>query len=334
MKKAHKSTALAPLILTLALCMALGLGPITPPLYAELVDRIVAIVNDDIILLSELEKAMAPVKEALIRQGYKPGSHSRILTEQRANILDQMIYEKLTDQRIQRYGIEIGEQEVTAAIQRIKEANRFSDERFRQALAMDGMTYDDYRRKIKEQLLRTKLVNFEVRSKIVITDEDVKSYYAEHAARYQGKSKYHLRHILIKVDSEAGELERTRGYQQAQAVYKKLQKGEPFTKVASIHSDAPTAKEGGDLGVFEVSYLTEQARKALSGVKKGQFSSVVETEQGYQIYFVEDTISSGGTTLEEARTEIQDKLYAEQVDQKYRDWIKELRQRAHIQIME
>jgi peptidyl-prolyl cis-trans isomerase SurA len=321
--------------MAIALGTVFGMGGLAiPSASAELVDRIVAVVNDDIVLLSELEQAMVPVKLALKAQGISPSQASAALAEKRANMLDEMIYERLTDQQVKRYGIEIDAQEVDATIERIKKVNRLSDERLRQALAMDGMTYDLYRKQVKEQLLRTKLLNYEVRSKIVITDEDVKAYYDNHKGRYQGNAKYHLRHILMKVSPEAGELERTRVYQQTQAVYQRLQQGEPFAKVASVYSDAPTAKNGGDLGVFEVNQLTDQARLALANVEVGQFSQIVETEQGYQIYYVEETISDAGTSLEEAKSEIQEKLYAEQVDQKYKSWIEQLRQRAHIEIME
>lgn len=320
------------MVLTLGLVLAIGQA--SPPALADLVERIVAVVNDDIILMSELDEAMQPIKQILQQQGYSLSEQSRMMAEQRPKVLEQMIYEKLADQQVERYGIKIDDQELDANIERIKKANRLSEESFRRTLAMDGMTYDAYRKQVKEQLLRTKLVNFEVRSKIVITYEDVKAYYDEHKYRYQGKTKYHLRHILIKVGPEAGELERTQGHQRAQDVYERLQKGEPFAKLAGLFSDAPTAKSGGDLGVFEVSLLTDQARRALAGIDAGQYSRIVETEQGYQIYFIEETISSGGTSLEEAKTEIQDKLYAEQVDQRYRTWIEELRQRAHVKIME
>ena len=334
MGKRDGTHILLTMILTVAVSAAFGLGTRSPSAFAELVDRIVAIINDDIILLSELDQAMAPIKQSLAKQGYPSNELSQLMAEQRTKMLEQMIYGKLTDQRIKRYGIKIDDQEVDATIDRIQKANRLSEERFRQALAMDGMTYDTYRRKVKEQLQRSKLVNYEVRSKIVITEKDVKTYYEGNWDRYQGNTKYHLRHILVKVAPDAGELERTKGYQRAQAVYKQLQKGKPFAKMAAIHSDAPTAKEGGDLGIFEASYLTDQARQALAGLDKGHFSSVVKTEQGYQIYFIEDTMSAGGTSLDEVRSEIEDKLYAEQVDRKYRTWIEELRQRAHIQILE
>ncbi len=321
-------------IRALALWMIMGVGLMASPAWSELVDRIVAVVNDDIILLSELNKAMLPVAQIIAKQGYTKSRQTSLLKEQRALRLEEMIYEKLTDQQIERYGIKIDEQELDATIERIKTANRLTEDRFRQTLAMDGMSYDEYRKQVKEKLLRRKLVNYEVQSKIVITDEDVKAYYDSQKARYQGKTKYHLRHILIKVNPNAGELERTQGYQQAQSIYKRLKKGEPFTKLASVYSDAPTSKNGGELGVFEVNLLTDKARQALARIDKGQFSEIIETDQGYQIYFVEEIISAGSTSLAEAKTEIQEKLYAEQVDQKYRAWIQELRQKAHIQIME
>ncbi len=321
-------------IRALALWMIMGMGLMAPPAWSELVDRIAVVVNDDIILLSELNKAMLPIAQVIAKQGYTEAQQTRLLKEQRALKLEEMIYEKLTDQQIERYGIKIDEQELDATIERIKAANRLTEERFRQTLAMDGMSYDEYRKQVKEKLLRRKLVNYEVQSKIVITDEDVKAYYDSQKARYQGKTKYHLRHILIKANSNAGELERTQGYQQAQNIYQRLKKGEPFTKLASVYSDAPTSKNEGELGVFEVNLLTDKARQALARIDKGQFTEIIETDQGYQIYFIEDIISAGGTSLAEAKTEIQDKLYAEQVDQKYRAWIQELRQKAHIQIME
>lgn len=322
------------IIWAVAFSTLMGLGASSQSVFAELVDRIVAIVNDDIVLLSELDQAMVPIDNQITAQGFAAHERSQLLAEQRANMLEQMIYEKLTDQRIQRYGIEIDDEEVSATIARIRETNRLSEERFRQALAMDGLTYDAYKQKVKEQLRRTKLVNYEVRSKIVITEKDIEAYYVDNMARYGGNTKYHLRHILIKVAPDAGELERSKGLQRAQAVLKQLQQGEPFAKMAGIHSDAPTSKEGGDLGIFEVSYLTDKARLALAGLNKGQFSKVVQTEQGYQIYFVEDTISTTGTSLDDVRSEIEEKLYAEQIDQKYKAWIEALRQRAHIQIME
>ena len=301
---------------------------------AKLVDRIVAIVNNDIILLSDLEKAMNLIRAKLKQEGYSETQQRLFLADQRSNVLDQLINEKLTDQQIKRYKIEVEDAEIDATIQRIKEVNNFSDERLRQMIEMDGLTWEEYRKQIKEQLLRTKLVNLEVKSKIVITDEDVQTYYDEHRDKYAGQTKYHLRHILMKVDPDAAESENQKVFQSMQQIYEKLHQGESFAQMAQAYSEAATAQQGGDLGVFEARLLAPQIRQALEKLEKGQFTPVVETEQGYQLFYIENIIDAGGRSIEEAKAEIQDKLYADIVDQKFESWLKSLRQGAHIKTLD
>jgi peptidyl-prolyl cis-trans isomerase SurA len=306
------------------------------PLYgqAEVVDSIVAIINEDIILRSELNQRMAPMVEVLKQKNYTSEQKESILEKQRKRMLEQMIYTKLADQQARRYNIEISEQEVTATIEQIKTVNKMTDESMRRMLELDGMTYEDYRAKVREKLLRTRLVNLEVKSKIVITDEDVKAYYDAHIQRYMGKTKFRLRHILLKVPEMASEEEQAEVLQRANELHKRLKAGEAFAELAKTFSDAASAGQGGVLGMFELNLLTRPIQAAIQDLRAGQFSKVVETEQGYQIFLVDEIVNSGGTTLDEARPEIQEKLYAEDVDVKYRNWLKALRESAHVKILE
>lgn len=304
------------------------------PCPAELVDRIAVVVNDDIILLSDLQKALIPVVVTLKRQGYSQSEQIRILAEQRKRIREQLIYDKLTEQQVARYGIEVGDDELDATIERIREANQMSKENLLRALEMDGLTYDDYRRQIKEKLLQNKLVNLQVKSKIVITDADIEAYYDAHISQYASQNKYRLRHILIKVSPEAGQVEKMRIHQHVQNIYQRLKDGESFAKLAGLYSNAPTAADGGSLGVFEAKMLSENIRNAIEGLESGQYSNVLDTDQGYQIFYVDEIIIKGGKTLEEVKQQIQEKLYAEDVENKFNTWIEALRQRSHIQIIE
>jgi peptidyl-prolyl cis-trans isomerase SurA len=302
--------------------------------HAELVDRIVAIVNEDIILKSELEHRMTPLKELLKQKGYTQARAAKVIEKQSKAMLEQMIYTKLSDQQARKYHIKISEEEVTATIKRIMKINKMTPESLQRMLELDGMTMEDYRTQIKEQLLRTRLVNLEVKSKIVITDEDVKAYYDANINRYVGKAKYKLRHILLKVPQMGSEMEQADVLQRANTLHKRLQAGEDFSELAKNFSEASSAAKGGELGIFEVNVLTKKIQTAIHGLSAGQFTPVVETEQGYQIFYVEDVISAGGTTLAEAKQEIQEKLYAEDVDRKYKTWLKTMRERAHVQILE
>ncbi len=301
---------------------------------AEVVDRIVAMVNDDIILLSDLEQMLTVVSGTLDRQGYPASQKRQILNEQRKQVLEQLIYDTLTDQQIQRHGIKIDDDEVDATIAQIRKINKLSETDLHRALELDGISFEAYRKQIKEKVLRTRLVNREVKSKIVITDEDIRSYFDSHQSEYGGATKYELRHLLLKVSPSATSTEKESVYQRIKGLYERLQAGQAFEKVAGQYSEAPSAARNGLLGVFDANLLSDQIKQALQGVDPKQFSEIVDTDQGYQIFYVEGIMQSGGRSLDEVRAEIQQKLYADVVDQKFNEWIKDLRQRSHIQIME
>ncbi len=301
---------------------------------AELVDRIVVMVNDDIILKSDLDLVLAGVKKALERQGFSKAEQDRILSSQRTKALDQMIYDKLSDQQVQRHKLKVKDEAVDATIERIRSANKLTEEELRRALELDGMTYESYRKQIKEKMLRAQLVNREVKSKIVITEDDIKSYYDAHPELYAGSVKYDLRHILLRLPINANSSEKKQTFDQMEAIRERLKAGEPFEKMAELFSDAPTASQGGKLGIFGTHLLTEEIRSALKETQVKEYTQVVETDQGYQIFYVEDIVSTGGKTLEDATAEIRKKLFDDVVDRKFNTWIEDLRKRSHIQILD
>jgi peptidyl-prolyl cis-trans isomerase SurA len=303
-------------------------------LHAELVDRVVAVVNNDVILLSDLNQVVATIGVSLDQQGYSHSQKNQILKEQRGQILEQLIYDKLTDQQVKQYKIKIGDDEVDATIERIRNLNRLSADDLRRRLELEGVAWDEYRKQIKEKMLRARLVNRQVKSKIVITDEDIQSYYDVHKNEYGVHTKYELRHILIKYPPTADADEKKDALARIDQIHDALQKGESFEELARKYSEAPSAERNGSLGVFEISILSDPIKQALRGLEAKQFTKVVDTEQGYQIFFVESLVQSGGRSIEEVRSEIHEKLFADVVDRKFNEWIKELRQRSHIQILE
>ena len=303
-------------------------------LHAELVDRIVAVVNNDIILLSDLNQAMATIGATLNAQGYSQSQKDQILKEQRGKILEQLIYDKLTDQQVQQYNIKIGDHEVDATIERIRNLNRMTNDDLRRRLESEGVPYEEYRKQIKEKMLQARLVNREVKSKIVITDEDIQAYYNAHKDEYGVNTRYELRHILIKIPPPADADAKKDALGRINHIYDMLHKGESFEKLAREYSEAPSAERNGSLGVFDMTILSDQIKQALSGLEAKQFTKVVDTEQGYQIFYIESIMQTGGRGIDEVRSEIQEKLYADVVDRKFNEWIKDLRLRSHIQILE
>jgi peptidyl-prolyl cis-trans isomerase SurA len=301
---------------------------------AELIDRILVMVNDDIILKSDLDQMLLPFRAALEEQGYSKAEQDRILLNQRGKALEQLIHDKLTDQQVHRHNLNVKDTAVDATIARIRSANKLTDDELRRAIEMDGMTFDAYRKQIKEKMLRAQLVNREVKSKIVITDVDVKSYYDAHPEQFAGSVKYDLRHILLRVPGHAAPSEKARVREQMEAIGDRLLSGDSFAELAGRFSEASTASQGGKLGVFGSHLLTDEIRSALKGLQVHDYTQVVETDQGYQIFYIENMISTAGKSLEDATAEIRKKLFDDIVDRKFNTWIEDLRKRSHIQILD
>jgi len=302
------------------------------PVGAELVDRIIAVVNEEIILQSEMDKFVGEYRKAMNESG-AADIPLYLSPEQRSQLLEKMIDDKLLEQEAKRLGITIAEQEIDQAIERVQQINKVTREEMLRVFELRGMDINEYREQIREQFMQSRIVNREVKSRVVITEEQIRNYYQANIKQYTGQTKYHLRHILLQVSSPAQD-ERERVLRNMQQLQERLKKGESFADLAKVHSQAPTAREGGDLGLFETRLLADNIHKALTGLNSGEYTDVVETEQGYQVFYVEDIVNAGGRSYEEVKEEIHEKLFMESTEQKFTQWFKALRQRAHISILE
>ncbi len=300
---------------------------------SQLLDRIVAVVNEDIILLSELNKEMTVYSQRIRQQGFDSEKERRTLFEVRKEMLNRLVDEKLTDQEIRRHHIKIENKEIDNTIERIKEANAFTDEELRGYLAQEQIPMDQYREKIRKQIMRTRLVNTQIKSKIVITDAEIQTYYDNHPEMYGGKRHYHLKNILIRVPEYATDDKKKAAWEQIEALRSRIVDGEDFSDLAEIYSQGPTAGEGGDIGEFEESTLSPQILSALDGLVQGQTTSVLETDYGMQIFYVEAINRSEGIPLESVREELHEKMFAKVVDDKFISWLEDLRDRSHVKII-
>lgn len=298
----------------------------------EIVDRIVAVVNNEVITYLELQQEMRPYQEQIKSRGYDEDEEREMLFKLREEMIYRLIDDKLADQEIKKNRITVSDAEVDASIERLKAARMWSDEELRMALESDGMTLEELRQTMKSQALRNRLVGQEVSSKIVITQEEVRAYYDRQAAAYQGDLQYHLRNIIIKIAS-AEEGGRAASRTRMEIILQKLADGESFESLAQQYSESYLAKEGGDLGKIRYDDFSPQIKTALEGLGPGDHTGILDTDQGFQIFFVEDIAMEGGRSFEEASPEIEEKLYNDAVDKKYAEWLEELKSQAHIKII-
>ena len=301
--------------------------------FAEVVDRIVAIVNDEVISLYELNQATQPYIEQVRNSQYPEDVERQLMFEVRGKILNEMINEKLADQELKRQNISVSDKEVDNAIERIKEKRALTDEELRKALSSQGMTYEEFRQQTKQQILRAKLVNREVRSKIVITDQDIKEYYDQHAEEYAYEKKYHLRNFYIRLSSFATDADRQEALRQMETVRAELKAGKPIDELTKSALQPDALVESDDMGLFKIEDLSPQLRETIRDMKPGDMTPVIEAPFGYQILMLEEVVDTAGKTEAEAAAEIEDKLFNQIVDQKYQSWLQDLKDRAHIKII-
>ncbi len=300
---------------------------------AEIIDRIVAIVNDDIITLSELEQADAPYREKIKNMNYLNEKEREMLFKVRQDILKRLIDDKLTDQEVKRSQITVSENEVNAAIERIKEANFLTDEQLREGIKAQGITMLEYRQTMKDQILRRRLVNLEVKSKVVITDEDIKAYYEKHKDGLDTNRKYHLWNITMRVPPLATKDQIQAIYRQMEDVRSKFLHGEAFNELVKSYEPYRLV-DGGDLGTFPYSGLAPKLQKAIEDLHSGDITQVIETDTGFQLFYIQSIENLSEKPITEVSSEIEEKLYNEIVNRKFEAWVDELRSRSHIKIQQ
>jgi peptidyl-prolyl cis-trans isomerase SurA len=298
-----------------------------------IVDRIVAVVNDEIITLFDLNEAMKPYEANIQALGYPTEKESETLFKLRSDLLNKLVDQTLADQQIKKNDITISTKEIDKTIERIKETRSYTDEDLRARLAEQGLTIEEYRENLKKQLLRGQLVNREVKSKIVITSEEIEKYYNEHREKYAGEKKYHLWNIFIRFSPTAGEAQKEAAFGKMETALNQLKQGRPFESFADREPDSPESPSGTDLGLYRLDEISPQLQNAVKNMKEGEYSSILETDKGYQIIYVQKIIVTETKNLSEVENEIEDILYNEAIDNRYNTWLSELRKRSHIKII-
>lgn len=299
--------------------------------FAETTNRIVAVVNDNVITLHELHKTMKEmtgVEPSLLRE-----RNQRQYDDARRKVLEQLIESRISLDKIREIGIEVKDGEVDAAIERIKQDNHWSQKELEARIKDKGLIWEEYRRKVKEDLQKQKLVNFEVKSRIIIRDEQIEAYYEEHQDRFQRKPGVELATIFLlrkkpNEPNEQAELEK-----RAEALIEEIRNGADFAELARKHSEGPGAREGGYLGRFDPKQLEPEIRKAIEGTPEGGISDPIVKANGVQIIQVLDKGGTGVMPLDKVRDAIYRTLLQEEINRRYAEWIQELKENAYTKVL-
>lgn len=299
-------------------------------LYLE---RVVAIVDDSIILQSELEARLVPLR-AEAEQIADPDERKRRVAKLASQALDEMVNEELIVQAARHAKIEVEGSEVQAAVDEIKQQNKLDDAGLEQALAAQGYTLANYKADLRRQVLRFRAVNQILGPKVQVTDEDVKARYDQLQRRSEAVGAVRLSHILIKLPEHATESQQSDAKAKAIRALERVKSGEAFAKVAADMSDDDGTKNtGGELGWIERGSLSNpDLEQTVFSMEKNDIRGPVSGSQGLEVFLVTDTKKSELKPFAEMKEQLQRDLRRRELDKQTQIWVDELRKKAYIDI--
>jgi peptidyl-prolyl cis-trans isomerase SurA len=284
---------------------------------AQVEDGIIAIVNSDLIMLSEMKRELAPERER-IQKEYRGDVLARRLKTAEYMALTSMIERKLQLQEAKVRNIAVTDQEVRQAAQQMKQQGRTIDE-----------TNPADLKSVREQLTLLRIVDREVRSGVMVADSDMKRYFQEHRDRFALSEEYTLSQILIQPrspDDTADAREKVR------EVMARLKQGESFEDLALRFSDGPNASHGGHLGLVRQGELLPGIEHTVETLVPGGISDMIETSEGFHIVRLEDKKPKQFRPFEQVRTEIQGLVFQQKSEDVFQSWLADLKNKAYIEI--
>lgn len=319
-------------VFKIGLTIILAIGLTCGAVAADVTDRIVAIVNDEVITLTELNRAFEPYAKN-IDATYQGNDKEAVLKQNKEAFLQSLIERMLIEQQAKKAGVGVAavkDEDVMDVIKDMLAKNNSTMEAFTNKLAAEGNSLAAVKKEIRGQLLRMRLLRREVQSKILVTDKEIGDFYDIHRQDYEGKEAVHIKQILLP--APADETVREGVKKQAQQLHERIRKGEPFEMLAAQYSKGPVAAQGGDIGFVERGAILPDVEKAAFSLPVGGVSDVIESEMGFHIIAVVDKRGEGLKPLPMVRDEIKAKIEDEKIAKKYDEWIADIRKKSFIDV--
>lgn len=306
---------------------------VSPVPAGTVLNAIVAIVNDDVVTLSDVNREAVPV----IREAEKKAPVDGAVRSQiRRAALDHLVEKKLVDQKIRELGVKVSDEEVQQAIDDVKRQNGIpSQDALVKALEAQGLTYEQYRSQLREQIEKLKLISMEVRAKIQVGETEMREFYEANRAKYSEEDTFRARHIFFRIKEKATADEIKRSMTTALLVLAEAKEGKDFAALASTYSEDPAArKDGGMLGTFKKGDMMPELESSITAMRPGDVSELIHTPSGFHIVKLEEKISGRMKPFESVRSDVEENLYRKKSEERFSQWARELRSKASIEIKE
>ncbi|WLQ13898.1 peptidylprolyl isomerase [Hahella aquimaris] len=253
-------------------------------------DRVVAVVNDDIVLYSELQDRASRIKDKLRQQKTSLPPES-VLQEK---VLEQLVLESIQMQMADRGGIRVSDSQLNQTMQNIAKQNGMTLDQFQQALSEEGVTYQNAREQIRREMIISRVQQRSVDSRVRVTEKEVNDFLKSASAKQQRAEEYHLAHILIALPENPSEAQRKEAESKVEKIRSQLDQGVDFKQLAITYSDASTATEGGDLGWRKPDQVPSLFADVAPKLAPGQTSEPIRNSSG--VHFVAMLEKRGGAS--------------------------------------
>lgn len=294
---------------------------------AEIIDKVLAVVNNEVITQSELDRILFPIYTQY-SEIYSEEELPEKMDEARQEMILQMIEDKLIIQEAQKEGITVAGKEVDERIAEIK--SKFpNEEEFEAALEGQGLNLNILEKRYEEQALMKKIFDKEVKSQIVIVPTEVQEYYKGHISEFEEPETVVLRVITLKVNQPE---EKQKVFEKAQNIKKAIGEEKSFEEMAQKFSEDAYAIEGGLMGYVKKGQLMQEIDEKIFALKPGEVSDVIESDLSFRIFKVDEKILPHTSSFEQVREKIQNSIYQEKVKEKFDEWLDKLKKDAYISI--
>lgn len=292
---------------------------------AETLDRILVVVNDEIITEQDLRMAAEPMmaQYRATMSGFELEEKSM---ETRQRVLDQLIDDRLVRSAAKREKVTVDEKEIDEMMSEIEKKFPSRDV-FERVIAQQGMTFAKLRERFKDQIMSRKIVDMKVKSEITISPGEVRAYYDQHIEDFFGPSQAKVRQILIRISEQRAVDE---AQELAESIVQQLNKGESFEELAKKHSESAEAEQGGDMGWIDKGQLVEAIDRQIFTTQPGQYTQPIQSQLGFHIFKIEDKKESEIKSFENARNHVERIIYRKRLAEKFQSWISDLRKNAFI----
>lgn len=308
---------------------------------AVLLDKVVAVVDNDIITLTELEKEAEQHYER-VRATTPADNIDEAMALVRPEVLKGLIEKRLILLKAKASNIAINADEFNRAYEQMLKSNNLTKDQFIIQLEKSGMTEEFHKEMFKTQMIQAKLVNYDIRSKIVVTEDMILEYYNKEFVIRVDSDGYYLLQIGfswqengIQGDSKKS-VSQDEAKQMAERVHKLAKNGNDFKELAQKFSDFPSAKDGGDIGLFQENEMFEEMRESVVSLPLNGVSEIIDTPAGFQFFQLISSQAGSVVTqapYESVKEKIRDTLYKKQFDNLYNEWIKSMRENAYIEVL-